>query len=118
MRTDSVRWLQDAIEVDVTGSAAQQVTTGGSKSSLENNNVFGTEPKVYSGVSRMSHTHCTAVYVWDTRTRGCQVCWHTCARAQAETEYKGLTRIAVDLHGCNWHNSEDINTLLSKANGA
>ena len=41
---------QDAIEVDVTGSAAvQQVTLGGSDSSLEKNNVYGIEPKVYTG---------------------------------------------------------------------
>ena len=47
----ALRLLQDAIEVDVTGSAAQQATLGGSDSSLEKNNVFGTEPKVYTGVS-------------------------------------------------------------------
>ena len=46
--------------MDVTGSAAQQVTTGGSKSSLENNNVFGTEPKVYSGLPCMLYLRCTA----------------------------------------------------------
>ena len=37
--------------MDVTGSAAQQVTLGGSDSSLEKNNVYGIEPKVYTGGS-------------------------------------------------------------------
>jgi len=83
MRTDSVMWLQDAIEVDVTGSAAQQVTTGGSKSSLENNNVFGTEPKVYSGVQRKSYTRYTAAQLCIMQKGGGQVRWHTCARARA-----------------------------------
>jgi len=84
MRTDLLRWLQDAIEVDVTGSAAQQVTTGGSKSSLENNNVFGTEPKVYSGVPRMSYSRCTAAHKCGTRRRiPVALCWHSHARARA-----------------------------------
>ena len=70
-RSDSLRWLQDAIEVDVPGSAAQQVTLGGSNSSLEKNNVFGTEPKVYSGVARASCSHCAAAHLLVIH----QSCW-------------------------------------------
>ena len=45
--------------MDVTGSAAQQATLGGSNSSLEKNNVFGTEPKVYTGAAGMSCMTCS-----------------------------------------------------------
>ncbi|KAK9803651.1 hypothetical protein WJX72_008276 [[Myrmecia] bisecta] len=45
-----VKLTQDAILVDVSGAAttrAYAVTKGGSDTSLENNNVYGLEPKVY-----------------------------------------------------------------------
>jgi nitrite reductase/ring-hydroxylating ferredoxin subunit len=46
-----VKLTQDAIGVDVSGGALQagsaNVTKGGSDTSLENNNVYGLEPKVY-----------------------------------------------------------------------
>lgn len=46
-----VKLTQDAISVNVTGAAsrgqASNLTKGGSDTSLENNNVYGLEPKVY-----------------------------------------------------------------------
>ena len=46
-----VKLTQDAISVDVSNAVAQTVTSsltkGGSDTSLENNNVYGLEPKVY-----------------------------------------------------------------------
>lgn len=45
-----VRLTQDAISVDVSGmtrAAGGTITKGGSDTSLENNNVYGLEPKVY-----------------------------------------------------------------------
>eukprot|EP00887_Chlorella_sp_A99_P006307 scaffold3.g6307.t1 len=45
-----VRLQQNAIEVDVSGSSTRgggAVTRGGSDTSLENNNVFGLEPRAY-----------------------------------------------------------------------
>lgn len=45
-----VRLQQNAIEVDVSGSSARggvATTRGGSDTSLENNNVFGLEPRAY-----------------------------------------------------------------------
>lgn len=46
-----MKLTQDAISVDVSNAVAQTVTSsltkGGSDTSLENNNVYGLEPKVY-----------------------------------------------------------------------
>ncbi|GAB4822065.1 hypothetical protein N2152v2_009111 [Parachlorella kessleri] len=43
-----VRLTQEAIEVDVSGSSSGgRLTKGGSNTSLENNNVYGLEPKQY-----------------------------------------------------------------------
>lgn len=50
-----VKLGQDAISVDISGSttrASGNLTKGGADTSLENNNVYGLEPKVYvEGVS-------------------------------------------------------------------
>ena len=54
--------MQDAILIDVSGSAvfgrSEDQTRGGADTSLENNNVYSVEPKVYVETAGEQRTKC------------------------------------------------------------